>query len=161
LKKLFGLSILLFCLLAVASPVFAQSAVLTATVAVNPLKVKASAPPVLVGQWFDLEAEVTNFGTRTVNKTSLLISTPSDLKVRGKKKMVGNLVAGETKTVIWRARVNNPGNFLVFVEASGKLEGEAISASDSVLISATGSLAARVFRLIFGLGMIDSAQFSS
>lgn len=130
----------------------AQSATLTATVRVNPLEIEVVAPDtVVVGEWFDIDVVVSNLGATTVKKTSVVVNKPSGLKVRANKKRIGDLAPGATEIVTWRAKVNSPGGFVAVVEVSGKLDGEEISAFDSITISAIGSLAARFFRLIFGV----------
>lgn len=152
MKKLIILLIVLLSFFAVARSAFAQTATLTATVRVNPLKIKVSASSgVPVGQWFDIKAEVSNHGRRTVNKMFVLINKPSGLKIKGKKQRIGNLAPGETKIVIWRARINSSGIFLVTAEVSGKLDKEEITVSDTTTISTTGSLGAFLLRLILGV----------
>ena len=152
-KLRFVLPVALVCLLVAAGSAFAQSATLTATVRVNPLQVKVIAPGVVtVGEWFDISAKISNQGSDTVSKTTALMNTPSELKVRGKRKRIGNLAPGATETVIWRARANQAGsNLVIQVNAQGFLDGEKISVSSSTIISATGSLGAFLLRLIFGV----------
>ena len=143
--------ILLAVFLLTAVPSFAQSASLTATVRPNPLKVKITAPSnVGVGKWFDISAEVTNFGTEIVTKTTVTLNSPRELRVRNKKKRLGNLAAGETISLKWQVKAKSEGNFIVLVEASGRLEGEKISASDSRIITADDSIFLSLLRLIFG-----------
>ena len=79
--------ILLAVFLVTAVPSFAQSAVLTATVRPNPLKVEITTPTssVSVGKWFDINAEITNFGTEIVTKTTVTLNSPRELRVRNKK----------------------------------------------------------------------------
>lgn len=149
--KLFFLPIALVFLLATGSTTHAQSASLNATVRPNPLEIEVIVPPdVKVGQWFDIEANISNLGDVTVSNTSALISTPSELLVRGGRKQIGNLSPGTTEIVTFRARANSSGNHLILVEVAGKLSGEDISASDTKFISADGSLAEFLRRLFFG-----------
>ncbi len=151
MRKLFFLPIVLVFLLTTGSTAYAQSSTLTATVRVNPLEVEVIAPTsVLVGQWFDIEVEVSNLGTETLTNASALISPPSELVVRGKRKQIGNLSPGTTETVTFRARANSSGEYITTVEVTGKLAGEDISASATTIISADGSLADFFRRLIFG-----------
>ncbi len=118
-------------------PVLAQSAILTATVRPNPLEVKITAPSdVAVGQWFNISADVTNLGDQSITGVKAIIQAPTGVTVNGQKKEVGTLAGGQTKTVTWRAKANDSGNFIIQVEASGNLAGEQISSSDSVLIHA-------------------------
>ena len=143
-------------LLLFAAPDFgsahAQSGVVTATVRPNPLKVSVSAPSsVTVGQWFDISADVTNLGNLTITSTVATISSSTGLTVKGPKKKIGNLVGGPTKTVTWRAKANSSGAFVIQVEATGNLAGEQISSSDSLNISAAGSLGHFLLRLIFNV----------
>ena len=143
--------ILLAVFLVTAVPSFAQSAVLTATVRPNPLKVEITAPSnVSVGKWFDINAEITNFGTEIVTKTTVTLNSPRELRVRNKKKRIGNLASGETISLKWQVKAKSEGNFIVLVEASGRLAGEKISASDSKIIKADDSIILSLFRMIFG-----------
>ena len=142
---------LLAVFLVTAVPSFAQSAVLTATVRPNPLKVEITAPSnVSVGKWFDINAEITNFGTEIVTKTTVTLNSPRELRVRNKKKRIGNLASGETISLKWQVKAKSEGNFIVLVEASGRLAGEKISASDSKIIKADDSIILSLFRMIFG-----------
>ena len=143
--------ILLAVFLLTAVPSFAQSASLTATVRPNPLKVEITAPSnVGVGEWFDISAKITNFGTEIVTKTTVTLNSPRELRVRNKKKRLGNLASGETISLKWQVKAKSEGNFIVLVEASGRLEGEKISASDSRIITADDSIFLSLLRLIFG-----------
>ena len=144
--------ILLAVFLLTAVPSFAQSAVLTATVHPNPLKVEITAPDnVIVGEWFDVSAEVTNFGTEIVTKTTVTLNSPRELRLRNKKKRVGNLTSGEPVSLKWQVKARSEGNFIVLVEVSGRLSGEKISASDdSKIITADDSIIPSLFRMIFG-----------
>ena len=152
MRKLFILPIVIVFLLAAGSTAYAQSSTLTATVRPNPLEVEVFAPSnVSVGSWFDIKVEVSNLGTETLTNTSALISPPSELVVRGKRKRIGNLSPGATQTITFRAMAKSSGNLLILVEATGKLAGEEISASDTTMISADGSLGAFLHRLIFGV----------
>ncbi len=138
-------------LLVTGAAAYAQSASLSATVRVNPLEIEVIAPPdATVGQWFDIEAEVSNLGTETVSNASALISPPSELAVRGKRIRIGNMSPGATETVIFRVMAKSSGTLIIHVEVSGKLAGEDISASDTTIVSAEGSLADFLRRLIFG-----------
>ena len=74
----------------VASPSFVQSSNLTATVTPNPLHVKVDAPSnVTVGEVFEIQVTVSNFGTEIVRSTSVTVNPPQDIKVNGKKKGLG------------------------------------------------------------------------
>ncbi|MCH7730640.1 hypothetical protein IID21_03895 [Patescibacteria group bacterium] len=152
MKKLFVLPLALVCLFGAAGSALAQSATLTATVRVNPLKVEVTAPGVVtVGEWFDIKAEVSNLGTERISRAFATLNTSPEINVRGNvKKRFGSLPPGGTKTIKWRVKVDSPGNYIVTVEAKGNLAGEEIVASDTDTISATGSLGAFLFRLIFG-----------
>ena len=143
--------ILLTVALITAGPSFAQSSTLTATVRPNPLKVKITAPSnVGVGEWFDISAEVTNRGSEVITKTTTTLNSPRELRVRNKKRRIGNLAAGETISLKWQAKAKNEGNFIVLAEASGRLAGEKISTSDSKIITADDSLILSLLRVIFG-----------
>lgn len=133
--------------------VHAQSSVVTATVRPNPLEVSVSAPgTVVVGKWFEVSADVSNLGSERIGQTVATLNTLSELQVRGNnRKGLGSLGSGQTKIARWQARANTSGNFVVQVEASGNLAGEQISSSNSVNISAIGSLGAFLFRLIFSV----------
>ena len=144
--------ILLTVFLLTAVPSFAQSSTLTATVRPNPLKVKITAPSnAPVGEWFDISAEVTNLGSEVITKTTTTtLNSPRELSVRNKKKRVGDLTSGETISLKWQARAKSEGNFIVLVEASGRLGREKISTSDSKIITADDSIILSLFRMIFG-----------
>lgn len=152
MKKLVILLIVLSFFLASVAASFAQTSTLTATVRVNPLKVEFIAPPtsLIVGRWTDIDATVSNSGTQEVTKTIVTLNASPGIKIRGKRKKVGNLFAGQTENLSWRIKANRQGEFVIQVEATGKLAGEDISVSDSTIISATGSLGAFLLRLIFG-----------
>lgn len=140
-------------LLVVASlgPVYAQSNVVVATVRPNPLKVSISAPgSVTVGQWFNISADITNLSDDPITQTIVMLHSPSEIKVKAPRKKIGTLAAHQTVTVNWQAKANASGGFTVTAEASGKLLDEPISSSDTTSITATGSLGAFLFRLIFG-----------
>lgn len=155
MKRLFALPILLVYLFVAASPTIAQTGTVSATVRPNPLKVEITVPAnIIVGQWFEVSAEVSNLGSETVRSTKATINTPSGVKVRGKRKGLGNLRPGETKIASWQVKVSDSGNFIIQVEATGKLLGEDISASGSTTISTAGSLGFFLFRLIFGASYV-------
>lgn len=152
MRKIIVLAGTLIYFFAAVGSVFAQSASLTATVQINPLEVEVAAQNIVtVGEWFEIKADISNLGEETVSKTTVLINTPSELRTRGRRKRIGNLAPGVTEAVIWEAMANRPGNFVIQVEATSELGGEKISASDSINISATGSLGAFFIRLIFGV----------
>lgn len=135
----------------VVSPAIAQSATLTATVKPNPLEVKIPSPgSIPVGKWFEIEVLISNKGTEALTKTSAKMYTPSELAVKGKRKRIGTLGPGETTKVVWQAKANHAGNFVIQVETEGFLEGEKISASNTTVISATSSI------LLFWLGLLFS-----
>ena len=151
MKRLIALPIFLVCLTMAASSTIAQTGAVSATVRPNPLKVEITVPAnVTVGQWFEISVDVSNLGVEAINRTVATLNTPKDVKVKGKKKRLGNLGPGEVGVVTWQVKINNSGDFIIQVEATGKLLGEDISASDSAIISATGSLGFFLFRLIFG-----------
>lgn len=129
----------------------AQSSVVTATVRPNPLKVSVSAPStVVVGQWFDISADIANLGDQTITGTTATVNSPTEVTVKSPKKKVGNLTASQTKTVTWRAKATSTGSFVIQVEATGSLAGEQISSSDTTIISSAVSLGHRLLQLIFG-----------
>lgn len=152
MRKIFVLPIFLTCLMGAVGSAFAQTATLTATVRPNPLIVEIIAPSnVTVGQWFDINVQVTNLGAETIRQTVANLNTPTEIAVRGKNKKLGNLEGGETKMVTWKAKANTSGDFIIQAEATGELVGEQISATDSIIISATSSLARFWLRTIFGV----------
>ena len=131
--------------------VFAQTSVISATVRPNPLEVSVSAPgTMVVGQWFEVTADIANLSGDPITQTIVILNTPPDIKVKAQRKKIGNLNAHQTTAVSWQAKANASGNFVIQAEASGKLLGEPISSSDTTSITATGSLGAFLFRLIFG-----------
>ena len=134
-------------------PAFAQTSNVTATVRPNPLEVEVSAPsPGGVGKWFSIEVTITNKGIAPITKTFAKIHTSSDLKLktRGKKKRIGTLTTRQIK-LIWQAKANEGGNYVVQVEVEGFLEGEKISSGNSALIVATGSVLPSWLRYLFNL----------
>ena len=152
-KLRFILPMALVYLLVGVGSAFAQSATLTATVRVNPLKVKIIGPSsVSVGQWFDIKAEVSNLGTERISRAFATLSAHPEINIRGsERKNVGSLPSGGTKTIKWRVKADSSVNYVIIVEAKGNLAGEEIAASDTISISAFGSLGAFLFRLIFGV----------
>ena len=120
---------------------------------VNPLKVEVIAPGVVTaGEWFDIKAEVSNLGTERISRAFATLNTAPGINVRGNvKRRLGSLPPGKTKTIKWRVKVDSPENYIVTVEAKGNLAGEEIVASDTDMISATGSLGGFLFKLIFGV----------
>ena len=153
MKKLVILPIALVFLLVLARSSFAQTATLTATVHINPLKVEISPIGVIPikKNWFEIPVVVSNLGSETITKTVVIVHSSPKFTIKGKKKKIGNLEPGMSKTIVWQAKANRPGNFIIQVEVTGELEGEEISASDTLTISTTGSLGAFFFRLIFGV----------
>ena len=150
-KLRFILPTALVYLFVAAGSAFAQSATLTATVRVNPLKVKViTLKPVTVGEWFEIPVAVSNLDSETITKTVATIHGSPKLAIKGKRERIGNLDSGK-ETIIWLAKANRPGNFVIQVEVTGELSGEEISASDTTIIPAIGSLGAFFFRLIFGV----------
>ena len=144
-----AISLLLF-VAAGTGVVHAQSGVVTATVRPNPLKISVSAPgSVVVGQWFDISADVANLSNDPITQTIVKLNSPPEIKVKAARKKIGNLAAHQTTTVIWQVKAIAAGNFVITAEASGKLLGEPISSSDSTTITSTGSLGAFLLRLIF------------
>lgn len=140
MRKLFLLALASFILafLGAAGSALAQTATLTATVRPNPLELELMAPQnVVVGEWFDISASVSNKGGEVIRKTWITLNTPGEIVARGVKKNLGDLQPGETRTVNWRAKANSAGKFVVMAQVTGKLAGEPISASDTALISAT------------------------
>lgn len=156
MKKLFrllgSLPLVFVFFLSFANYSFAQEGIVSATVRPNPLEVKISAPAVVnVGQWFDINVDVTNFGTETINDVVVVINNPQGLSVKGKKSIaLGNLLPGETKPFSWEAKVSQPLDYIVQVEATGLLSGEVVTNSDTVVILTSGSLGAFLLKLIFG-----------
>ena len=104
-----------------------------------------------VGQWFDISADIANLSDDPITQTIVILNSPHEIKVKAARKKIGNLDAHQTTTVIWQAKANASGNFVITTEATGKLFDETISSSDSATISATGSLGAFLSRLIFGV----------
>lgn len=145
------ISLLLFWVAGFKS-VFAQTGVVSATVRPNPLEVSVSAPgTMVVGQWFEVTADIANLSGDPITQTTVILNTPSDIKVKAPRKKIGNLNAHQTITVSWEAKAKASGNFVIQAEASGKLLDERISSSDTTSITATGTLVAFLFRLIFGV----------
>lgn len=134
----------------VGAPALAQSGSVTATVRPNPIEVKVSAPPGGLGKWFSIEVTITNKGTASITKTFAKIHTSSEIKVRGKKKRIGTLTTGKT-TLIWQAKANQGGNYVIQVDVDGFLGTEKISSSGSDLIIVTDSILLSWFRTLFRL----------
>ena len=133
----------------VASPSFAQSSNLTATVTPNPLHVEVTTPGnAAIGEVFEIQVVVSNFGTTKIRNTSVTINPPQNLKVNGKKKGLGNIDPGKSKTAFWRARLLSSGIYFIHADVSARLDKETISASDTSKISSTKSF------LAFWLGLL-------
>lgn len=126
--------------------------VVTATVRPNPLDISLTAPATVnVGQWFEIEAEISNHGSEPISKTVVMLNTPNELTVRKKRKRNGILGPRETQVITWQAKGTKAGDELVIqVEVEGILAGEKIVASEATIISAVGSLAFFWRRLFFG-----------
>ncbi len=152
--KFFILPTLIFAaFILTVAPAIAQTSNVTATVRPNPLEVEVSAPsPGGVGKWFSIEVTITNKGAGPVTKTFAKIHTSSDLKLktRGKKKRIGTLISGQTK-IIWQAKANQGGNYVIAVDVDGFLGTEKISSSGSDLIIVTDSILLSWLRAFFGL----------
>lgn len=134
-----------------ASAVLAKTATLTATVRPNPLLVGITAPShVPVDQWFEFSAIISNIGADPISRTVATIHTPSDIRVQRKRQHLGTLEPQQSPTITWQMLANNPGSFVIQVEATGNLLGESISATDSSTISAVDSAILTVLKLIFG-----------
>lgn len=135
----------------VASPSFAQSSNLTATVTPNPLHVEVNVPSnVGVGEFFEIQVVVSNFGTTIIRNTSVTINPTQDLKVNGKKKGLGNIDPGKSKTATWRAKLLSSNNFVILANVSARLDKESISASDTSQVSSTVSFLAFWFGFLLG-----------
>ncbi len=133
------------------TPAFAQTSNITATVRPNPLEVKVVTPSsVGVGKWFSIEVTITNKGVEPITKAFAKIHTSSALKTRGKKKRIGTLTGEETK-LIWKAKANEAGNYVILVDVEGFLGDEQISSGDSTLVDATGSVLPSWLRSLFNL----------
>lgn len=152
--KFFVLPALIFAAFILAvTPAIAQTSNVTATVRPNPLEVEVSAPsPGGVGKWFSIEVTITNKGAGPVTKTFAKIHTSSELKLktRGKKKRIGTLAAGKT-TLIWQAKANETGNYVIQVDVEGFLGGEKITANGTAVTEVTSSILSFWVRLLFGL----------
>ncbi len=132
----------LMLLLASAGSALAQTAGVNATVKVNPLEVEIVSPnEVEFGQWFSLEVHVRNLGAEPVNNTTLEINGSQKISIRGRKRVnLGNLAANQKKLVTFQAKANTPGEYIIQVEVNGMLIGQEITASDTTVISSTGTL---------------------
>jgi len=131
---------------------FAQEGTVSATVRPNPLEVKLTFPSAVpVGEWLEVEAEVSNKGDLLITKASASLGVSSGVSVRGKKRRLGDLAPGNIEVVKWMIKVRRPGNYIVQAEVKGNLLGEEILALDSSNTTAVGSLGAFLFRLIFGV----------
>jgi len=151
LTKLLALFIFVlgFALL-VPGGAMAQSSSVDVTVRPNPLVVNLDSPSaVVVRQWFDVTAEITNRGNIELTRATVNLLSPKGISVKGKKKNIKNLPAGETVIVTWSAKANSVGDFVVTAEAQGELLDEKIKASDTSMISALGSISQRLIRLFF------------
>ncbi|MCH8821105.1 hypothetical protein IID23_01120 [Patescibacteria group bacterium] len=141
---------LLIVILTLVPSVFAQSATLTATVTPNPLHVEVVAPSnVIVGEGFEIQVLVSNFGTTKVRSTSITINSPKNLKINGKKKGLGTIDPGKSKIATWKARLLSPGNYFIHADVSARLGKKSISTSDTSLVSSTESFLAFWFSFLF------------
>lgn len=153
MRKLLGLlSLVLIAFVVATTPAVAQSGVVTATVRPNPLQVEVEAPAVVnVGTWFDIDVTITNLGAETVTKLNAEIYTPAEITARGKKKRIGNLGAGESQTVSWRAKATSSGSDLIVqISVKGILNNQEIIVEETTMISPSGSLAFFWRRWFFG-----------
>ncbi len=153
MKKIFiTFPLVLVLFLSFTGHSFAQEGTVSATVRPNPLEVNLTFPSAVpVGEWFEVTAEVSNKGDLGISKVSASLDVSSGISVRGKKKRLGNLAAGEKKVVKWMIKVRRPGNYVAQAEAKGILLGEDILALDSSNTTALGSLGGFFFRLIFAV----------
>ncbi len=150
MNKRWLLATLFSALVLAAGSALASSSLLTATVRPNPLFVTIDAPAnVLIGQWFEVSADVLNRGGDAIERSRTTLHAPRDVQVKRKQKRIGDLTAGETTTITWQARARNSSTFILLVEATGNLSSEEISASDSAVVSATDSFALTVFKQLF------------
>ena len=148
--KLLSLLAILAITFLVARPTFAQNANLTATVTPTPLHIEVIAPSnVAVGEVFEIQVLVSNFGTIKIISTLVTINSPQDIKVNGKKKGLGTIEPGKSKTAPWKARLLSSGNFVIQADVSARLDKELISVSDTSLVSSTESFLAFWFSFLF------------
>ena len=151
MKKLIILLIVLLSFFAVARSVFAQTATLTATVRVNPLEVKISDSGIVpLKKWFEIPIIISNQGRQEITKTEVRIYSSPKLTVKNKQKKIGNFAPGE-KIIVWFAKANKQGDFIIQVEMTGEFAGEQISATDSTLISIPSFPKFSLLRLILGI----------
>lgn len=153
MRKVLVLFFVFALFLATKSLASAQTGIVTATVRASPLKVEIKASPTIpLGSWFDIPVDVSNLGSQTIEGVLVSINNPTGLSIKGKKsESIGNLAPGGIVTVTWQAKTNTVGDYIMIADATGVLAGETLYASDSALLSTSGSLGAFLRSLIFSL----------
>lgn len=128
------------------SAVITDSATLTTTVRVSPLRVDLVIPSnVSVEKWFEIKAIISNPDTEKIRETRVILDKSHEIEVADEQNyLVGDIKPGETRTVIWKAEAEKPGRFIVQVNTMGEIDDGQVFASNSAFISA-GFLSAMQF----------------
>ncbi len=133
------LGLFLLCLSSLVSA--SQTGTVVATVSINPLTVKISAPSVVrQGRLFKVRARIGNLDQSKIEEVKAIISVPLGLAVQGaaEKKVgkVGVIRGGKEKRVSWRVLAEETGNHFILVEASGIEEesGDPVKAGGGTMV---------------------------
>ena len=114
-----------------------------AWVTINPLEVDVSAPAEAeINKVFKITAEVTNKGEEKIenakgeifSSNEIVLSDELTLLKKNSVQKIGAIRGKKSKKVSWMVRGTKIGNYVITVTAVGELEGNLISAEDSVMI---------------------------
>ena len=126
---------------AVFSSLTAQASlldVIKALVTINPMGVVVSAPAeVEVGKTFKVEAEVQNKGSKEISNAKAKIFLPADGLVLNKKdaeKELGAIQGFREKKAVWPVKGETVGSYIIYVSASGELDGQVIGAEGNSVV---------------------------
>ena len=139
LKVFFLTAFLIF--FAVFSSLTAQASlldVIKALVTINPMEVAVSAPAeVEIGKTFKVEAKVQNKGSGEISNAKAKIFLPTDGLVLNKKdaeKELGVIQGFREKKVVWSVKGEIVGSYIIYVSASGELDGQVIGAEGNAVV---------------------------
>ena len=121
-----------------ATTASAGNVVITASVFLSPLEVRASAPSeVTTGTVFTIRAIIRNNGDLHLREVTAVIYLPKDLELAVSKadSTRGTVPAHKHATLSWKVTALEEGNYIIMVLASGMYAGIVVTEQDVVLVT--------------------------
>lgn len=109
--------------------------ILTATVSINPLEVKVSAPKeIKVNRTFVVKASLINKGEEKIKDVEAEIYLSPGLRLirRDEEQELGTIPSRRKKFSFWPVKGEKLGNYVIMVKASGEIKDQEIEAEDSI-----------------------------